>query len=195
MNIANFLGISIDPINRNYLLVLEYSEENLRDYLLNHDLGWDEKIRIAKDIANGLNFIHNEINMSTKAIFLDNDKAFLLDPRIFSITTESSGYYNPPDESIAFVDPNVLKDPKINYTTESDIYSLGVIMWEISNRRVPFSDVKGHELLIERIQNNLQEETIPGTPQEYASLYRRCLLEPKMRPSILDVCKELGRML
>ncbi|CAG8448168.1 15008_t:CDS:2 [Acaulospora colombiana] len=139
---------------------------------------------------------YTEFKNSTKVVFLNNGRIFLLDPRIFSITTGySSGYYNLLGESIAFIDPNVLKDPRVDYTTEFDIYSFGVIMWEISNRSVPVFNVKSYELLPEgNIENNIQEESKLSTPQEYVDLYRRCWLEPEKRPIILDIYKELEEM-
>ncbi|RIB28078.1 hypothetical protein C2G38_2060227, partial [Gigaspora rosea] len=46
------------------------------------------------------------------------------------------------EENVAYVDPKffnpTLKD--IKYDKSSDIYSLGVIFWEISSGRPPFSD-------------------------------------------------------
>lgn len=48
-----------------YYLVLQYAQGgNLKDYLQNDDnfkgLGWERKVQMAKDIANGLNYMHEK---------------------------------------------------------------------------------------------------------------------------------------
>src|SRR2546430_1224529 len=41
---------------------------------------------------------------------------------------------------IAYMEPKRTLDPKFPYTKSSDIYSLGVLMWEISSGYPPFKE-------------------------------------------------------
>src|SRR2546429_7623016 len=52
----------------------------------------------------------------------------------------------------------------------SDIYSLGMILWEISSCRVPFSN-EDSVLLMVKICQGLQETSVKGTPMDYVKLY------------------------
>jgi hypothetical protein len=57
---------------------------------------------------------------------------------------------------------------------KSDVYSIGVLMWQISSGCRPFSE--NHEYddpyLYLAIQNGKRENVIEGTPFEYSILYK-----------------------
>ena len=53
----------------------------------------------------------------------------------------------------------------------SDVYSVGVIMWQISSEYEPFKGKNYDVGLIVSIHNGLREEIIDGTPVEYSELY------------------------
>jgi serine/threonine protein kinase len=75
----------------------------------------------------------------------------------------------------------------------SDIYSLGVLLWEITSGRPPFHNVEERGMLGYHIgHSNLREEPIEGTPLEYQQLYIKCWDEdPKKRPNINKVYDEI----
>src|SRR5689334_3566162 len=89
---------------------------------------------------------------------------------------------------IPYVDPNKLLDLKFKYEKSSDIYSYGVLMWEISSGVPPFKDLNSrsdHELLCINIPNGYRETTIEGTPEEYKELYEKCWNSiSEIRPNI-----------
>jgi len=100
---------------------------------------------------------------------------------------------------VAYVDPKRLEDPNIPYTKSSDIYSFGVLMWEISSGYPPFKDSGSSKAalasLAYTINNGAREATIPDTPIEYENLYRKCWnQEPEQRPVISEVLDEFKRM-
>jgi hypothetical protein len=56
---------------------------------------------------------------------------------------------------------------------KSDIYSFGVLLWEISNGEPPFH-VEGVQYDIDlalEISQGLRETIVPGTPDEYVKIY------------------------
>jgi hypothetical protein len=56
---------------------------------------------------------------------------------------------------------------------KSDVYSIGVLMWQISSRRQPFSS-KGADFdvsFILSIFNGKREEIVDGTPSDYSKIY------------------------
>ena len=74
--------------------------------------------------------------------------------------------------SLRHSDPEYLNDIN-NYkqTKASDVYSVGVLMWEISSGKLPFQDIPIRDILIKIIKGD-REKTISGTPKSYNNIYR-----------------------
>ena len=74
--------------------------------------------------------------------------------------------------SVRHSDPKYLNDTD-NYkqTKASDVYSVGVLMWEISSGRIPFQGLSESYNLVFKIVNGSREKIIPGTPKSYVDIY------------------------
>ncbi|CAB4381731.1 unnamed protein product [Rhizophagus irregularis] len=198
--INRFLGITKD--SDYYILVLEYANEgNLRDYLKKKFtyLRWNDKIQMALDITGGLKFIHSkEIihrDLHSKNILVNNGKLLIADfglsKKLAEITTNSVGNRQ---GMIEYIEPQCFKNKKYKKDKKSDIYSLGVLLWEISSGRIPFSDCS-RDLLDYYIKNGDREDPIDGTPPKYQKLYQECWNdEPKSRPDIEKVYEILNQL-
>ncbi|CAB4420985.1 unnamed protein product [Rhizophagus irregularis] len=175
-NIDNERIILFYGINRNvednlYYLVLEYANQgNLREFINTKNCNengfeWRERIRLATQIAEGLCYLHDKLNIAHRDLHTKN--------------------------ILVNDDPQKLNDKDFKLDKSSDIYSLGVVLWEISSCREPFLD-EDFLYLPFRISHNLREKAIKGTPMEYKQIYTNCWqLEPKNRPSISDVLTRL----
>jgi hypothetical protein len=81
---------------------------------------------------------------------------------------------------IPYVDPKRFsrqknKDQKQMYSLDekSDVYSVGVLLWEISSGKLPFY-VEGEPYDIDlalEISQGLRETVVPDTPTDYSNLY------------------------
>src|SRR5581483_8008139 len=58
-------------------------------------------------------------------------------------------------------------------TYASDIYSIGMLMWEISSGRPPYVSKHHYDLAI-KIINGMRPKIIPGTPLKYRELMEQC---------------------
>src|SRR4051794_39936281 len=85
---------------------------------------------------------------------------------------------------LPFIDPQKFIDKKFVLDKSSDVYSLGMVLWEISSCREPFLDEEITYLTL-KICHNLREKPVKGTPMEFKQIYTNCWqLEPTFRPSI-----------
>ncbi|KAF0469313.1 kinase-like protein [Gigaspora margarita] len=161
-NIIQFYGVTKDPYN----IVLQLADGGtLCEYLRkNLNLQWADKLRLAKEIAQGLIYLHaNDI------IHLDlNDVNRLWLSK--HVNEESITL-----SSLAYIDPQYLKDTAYNRDKKSNVYSFGIILWEISSGHVPFNVQPTTSLsILSRILKNDREKPIAGTPTRYIELYTRC---------------------
>ncbi|CAG8797504.1 14855_t:CDS:2, partial [Racocetra fulgida] len=71
--------------------------------------------------------------------------------------------------------PQYLSKYKTNDKTKLNIYSFGVLMWEISNNGIePFYNKYDDIKLAVEIINDFKELPIKGTPLNYVNLYKKC---------------------
>ena len=71
---------------------------------------------------------------------------------------------------IPYIDPKKFSKQPYSLNKKSDIYSIGVLLWEISSGRPPFKD-EFYVGLPLRILKGLREKINPGTPKDYAKIY------------------------
>src|SRR5215204_6089169 len=79
-------------------------------------------------------------------------------------------------EEIPYLDPQHLKNPKkfMRDKIISDIYSLGVLLWEISSQRPPFENYVDEPCRLSYliVYEDLREDPIKNTPQFYENIYK-----------------------
>src|SRR5438128_10929623 len=94
----------------------------------------------------------------------------------------------------AYIEPQCYINSNYQQNEKSDIYSLGVLFWEISSGKSPFSDVPIYKINLE-IVNGKREVSIVNTPSEYQQLYENCWKEePNQRPDINEVLEVLNQL-
>jgi len=73
---------------------------------------------------------------------------------------------------LPYIDPKCLNYKHYKLNKKSDIYSIGVLMWQISSGHQPFEGTKHDVTLTLDIISGKREEIIVGTPPEYSNLYQ-----------------------
>src|SRR5436305_12675550 len=73
---------------------------------------------------------------------------------------------------VPYVDPKRF-DSKQSYSLnkKSDVYSIGVLLWELSSGIPPFNREDNDIVLVLKILQGERETIVPGTPTEYSNLY------------------------
>lgn len=179
-----------------YVLVLEYAPKgSLRDNLREiSQMKWKDKLTILLDIACDLktihfkNLIHRDLHSGN---ILQNSlyDAYIADLGLLisasrAINIKSNGVYG----VLPYIAPEVLNGEP--YTIASDIYSFGVIMWEVSTGKLHFYDQDHDHCLIQKICNGLLPEFSKEIPHLYVHLANECMnINPSKRPSAYQLYK------
>ncbi|GES79652.1 kinase-like domain-containing protein [Rhizophagus clarus] len=208
-HISSFYGFTQDPITNEYLMVLEYSSNGtLRNFIQENPdlLDWKYRSIILENIALGLRTIHSANlihgNLHTGNILQDHSRSIISDFK-FSMKHNDKNDNSFPSSNtssrevygvIPFMAPEVLGGQ--HPTLSSDIYSFGIIMWELSSFNPPFHD-KAHDVkLIMELFNGCRPDVVKGTPDAYVSLMKRCWhSDPTKRPTaeeLVYLVKELS---
>ncbi|RIB28500.1 kinase-like domain-containing protein [Gigaspora rosea] len=214
-NIIKFHGITyiMNKMDANvieYGLILEYADNGtLRNYLHKNltKIEWGFKIQFAIQLVEAVkwlhthNIVHGHLHPNNILIHGEILKLadFGLSQRVIetSMSPTSSEIFG----IIPYIDPQCFRiEPnkngnfrryRENENEKSDIYSVGVILWEISSGRQPFENEDPARLLA-RIRNGLREEPTANTPHAYVTIYKRCWQSMQYdRPSIEDLAKAL----
>jgi serine/threonine protein kinase len=112
-------------------------------------------------------------------------------------SNDSSSYDDFSIENIPYIEPQLLLDETYQKDTRSDIYSFGVIMWEISSGKSPYNnkDLNKNDLISIILKNN-RETIISDTPKIYSDLYTECWNnDPNRRPAIKIILNKINNLL
>ncbi|RGB34412.1 hypothetical protein C1646_760550 [Rhizophagus diaphanus] len=91
---------------------------------------------------------------------------------------------------------DLLNDQGYKLNKKSDVYSMGVLMWQISSGCQPFCDYNYDASLILSIVRGKRETIVVSTPKEYINLYTECWkYEPDERPNAQNVVSILHTLI
>ncbi|POG60172.1 kinase-like domain-containing protein [Rhizophagus irregularis DAOM 181602=DAOM 197198] len=191
-------GLTQDPSNGNFMLVLNIMDVNLREYLQQNysQLTWKERIQITVDIISALDDIHGE-----NAIHRDlHSGNILYKKRSQKWNISDFGFCGPADKplksiygNLPYIAPEVIAGKQA--TKASDIYSFAMLMWEISSGQPLFLNCKHDYDLILNIINGIRPRIVSGTPLEYESLMKQCWdADPLKRPDARTLWKKMDEI-
>ncbi|GBB93957.1 hypothetical protein RclHR1_02260022 [Rhizophagus clarus] len=192
-------GFTKDPESDDYIIVMEYaSGGDLHNFLQKNfiKITWWNKISILRQISGGLkiihesNFIHRDFHSGNILIdsSIQENYRWRIGDLGLSQPVNNTSSNNEIYGVIPYIAPEIFRGA--NFLKESDIYSMGMIMWELTTGCKPFADVEHDINLIFKILDGERPEITEDTPECYANLMRSCWnSDPKKRPTIFEIYK------
>ncbi|XP_043702803.1 uncharacterized protein LOC122652974 isoform X2 [Telopea speciosissima] len=205
-NVVAFYGVVTDGPVRNLATVTEFMVNgSLKNVLKRKDRTIDRRKRliIAMDAAFGMQYLHekNVVHFDLKSHnFLVNMK----DPhrpvckigdlglsKIKQRTLVSGGVRG----TIPWMAPELLTGKDKMVTEKVDVYSFGIVMWELLTGDEPYADMRSEEIIAGIIKGDLRPEVPSWCDPTWRSLMESCWSsDPELRPGFPEIAKELRAM-
>ncbi|KAJ0511689.1 putative protein kinase RLK-Pelle-LRR-I-1 family [Helianthus annuus] len=230
-NIVSLLGFCDE--GRELILVYEYvAKGSLDDYLGNMDgmnnLVWAQRLQICLDIAHGLNYLHTHTPMiihrdikSANILLDDNWVAKIADFGLSKLQCATQQGTTLITNNIAgtevYLDPEYKNTGKLK--KESDIYSFGVVLFEVLCGRLAYDEIYSGRGLPSVARQRFNEGTLKGmvdpklmeadeiismlkggvnqdSLETFSKIAHQCLAETQSgRPAMEVIIKELEKAL
>ncbi len=198
-NIVSIFDVGLE--GEDHFIVMEYVPgSTLKEKIKNEaPLDIPIAVRIAKDIASGLahahanNIVHCDIKPHN-ILMTDDNRAKIGDFGIARAVTESTMTYSGSVMgSVHYFSPEQARGSMI--TPKSDVYSLGIVMYEMLTGRLPFNGDNPVTIAMKHVE----EEPVPPTsyrhkipPMLEAIVLRAMNKNPDTRPTSADLVQELS---
>ncbi|CAI9284847.1 unnamed protein product [Lactuca saligna] len=214
-NIVNLLGYCDDDNEK--ILVYEYAAKRSLDfYLNNYDLRWVRRLKICIGAASGLVYLHNpdgyqesvwHLDIKSGNILLDeNWNAKITDfglSKFIVANQEKKTVISGAVGTPGYCDPVYIETG--SPTKESDIYSFGVVLFEMLCGRLNTPNKYEHRSLAELTRNcyeksdlsgiifgNIKDEISPSSLRSFVTIAYRCLRRDREeRPSMKEILTTL----
>ena len=202
INIINIKESFIEKSNQSVIMILElYENKNLQKnvlakYKLMRERYIPENILLdyLYNIAEGINVLHENnlfnIDLSPSNIILDNNNNIKLNPYISLENLSSNNSLNNSNDKYFKVQAPELNKNKNNYTTKSDVWYFGLLVYELSQLK-PIN--KFYYNNIDNIYNFIikgQYTTNSYYSKDIRELIKLCLqYSPRRRPNFSQILK------
>ncbi|KAE8609943.1 hypothetical protein XENTR_v10011957 [Xenopus tropicalis] len=202
-NILRFMGVCVHQGQLHALT--EYINSGNLEQLLdsNQHLTWTVRVKLALDIALGLAYLHSKgifhRDLTSKNCLIKSDESGYSAVVADFGLAEKIPDYSEGSEKLAVVGspywmaPEVLRDEP--YDEKADVFSYGIILCEIIAR------IQADPDYLPRTENfgldyDGFQHMVGDCPPDFLQLtFNCCNMDPKLRPSFIDIAKQLENIL
>ncbi|XP_043721331.1 uncharacterized protein LOC122668846 [Telopea speciosissima] len=205
-NVLAFYGVVLDGPGGSVATVTEYMVNgSLRNALQKNDKILDKRKRIliAMDVAFGMEYLHgkNIVHFDLKS---DNLLVNLRDPhrpickvgdlglsKVKCQTLISGGVRG----TLPWMAPELLNGSSSLVSEKVDVFSFGVVMWELLTGEEPYADLHYGAIIGGIVSNTLRPPVPESCDHVWRSLMERCWSSvPSERPNFTEIAIELRAM-
>jgi alpha-tubulin suppressor-like RCC1 family protein len=199
-NILLFMGVN--TVSPYYFIVTEFCENgNLFELLHQHKeitLNWEEKRRIALEVALGMNYLHSFeppiLHRDLKSMNVLLDRNFQVKIADFGSTKFLEVQMTKQKGTFQWMAPEVIKGS--SYTEKADVFSFGIILNELASRQPPYYGVDKKEVARNVATRPDYRPSISRSfPKEWVEIMVRCWdHSASKRPNFAEIIDFLIKM-
>ncbi|CAN7114840.1 unnamed protein product [Brassica rapa subsp. narinosa] len=205
-NVVSFYGIVRDGPDGSLATVAEFMVNgSLKQFLQKKDRTIDRRKRliIAMDTAFGMEYLHGK-NIVHFDLKCENLLVNMRDPqrpvckigdlglsKVKQKTLVSGGVRG----TLPWMAPELLSGKSNMVSEKIDVYSFGIVMWELLTGEEPYADMHCASIIGGIVNNTLRPKIPQWCDPEWKGLMESCWAsEPTERPSFADISQKLRNM-
>ncbi|XP_052391048.1 mitogen-activated protein kinase kinase kinase 7 isoform X1 [Carassius gibelio] len=201
-NIVKLYGSCNNPV----YLVMEYAEggslynvlhgaEPLPHYTASHAMSWCLQCSQGVSYLHGMKpkaLIHRDLKPPNLLLVAGGTVLKICD---FGTACDIQTHMTNNKGSAAWMAPEVFEGN--NYSEKCDVFSWGIILWEVITRRKPFDEIGGPAFRIMwAVHRGTRPPLIKNLPKPLESLMTRCWSkDPSQRPSMEEIVKIMSHLM
>uniref|UniRef100_A0A8C1NB55 Mitogen-activated protein kinase kinase kinase 7 n=2 Tax=Cyprinus carpio TaxID=7962 RepID=A0A8C1NB55_CYPCA len=201
-NIVKLYGSCRKPV----CLVMEYAEggslynvlhgaEPLPHYTASHAMSWCLQCSQGVSYLHGMKpkaLIHRDLKPPNLLLVAGGTVLKICD---FGTACDIQTHMTNNKGSAAWMAPEVFEGS--NYSEKCDVFSWGIILWEVITRRKPFDEIGGPAFRIMwAVHRGTRPPLIENLPKPIESLMTRCWSkDPSQRPSMEEIVKIMSHLM
>ncbi|XP_027180097.1 serine/threonine-protein kinase STY8-like isoform X1 [Coffea eugenioides] len=197
-NVVQFLGACTKPPN--LCIVTEFmSKGSVHSFLHKQKSTFKLStiIRVAMDVSKGMNYLHqNNIihrDLKTANLLMDEHEVVKVADFGVSRVVSQTGVMTAETGTYRWMAPEVIEHKL--YDHKADVFSFGIVLWELLTRDIPYSDLTPLQAAIGVVQQGLRPAIPKHTHPKLVELLEKCWQQdPTHRPNFSQILENLQRI-